>query len=163
MWNNVLSHIVKYCSPLLRNDLVAMWNEICPHSHQRIFHICGANISQRSYFTCPKANFTEKSTCWCKCFFLVGDGGFGPPKSVTTDLQSAPFGRSGNPPLELVIGVEPTTCWLQISCSAIEPHQRLAFRIGRVILYHNNFCLSIVFWKNFLRIFTWKNRQAMIQ
>ena len=26
-------------------------------------------------------------------------------------------------PLELVIGVEPTTCWLQISCSAIEPHQ----------------------------------------
>ena len=32
------------------------------------------------------------------CFFLVGDGGFGPPKSVTTDLQSAPFGRSGNPP-----------------------------------------------------------------
>ena len=32
------------------------------------------------------------------CFFLVGDGGFGPPKSVTTDLQSAPFGRSGIPP-----------------------------------------------------------------
>ncbi len=31
-------------------------------------------------------------------FCLVGDGGFGPPKSVTTDLQSAPFGRSGNPP-----------------------------------------------------------------
>ncbi len=33
------------------------------------------------------------------CFrILVGDGGFGPPKSETTDLQSAPFGRSGNPP-----------------------------------------------------------------
>ena len=29
---------------------------------------------------------------------VVGEGGFGPPKSVTTDLQSAPFGRSGNPP-----------------------------------------------------------------
>ena len=28
----------------------------------------------------------------------MGEGGFGPPKSVTTDLQSAPFGRSGNPP-----------------------------------------------------------------
>ena len=50
---------------------------------------------------------------------LVGDGGFGPPKSATTDLQSAPFGHSGNLPykssrcvnsLELVIGVEPTTC-----------------------------------------------------
>ncbi len=29
---------------------------------------------------------------------LVEDGGFEPPKSLTTDLQSAPFGRSGNPP-----------------------------------------------------------------
>ena len=31
-------------------------------------------------------------------FLLVGAGGFGPPKSVTTDLQSAPFGRSGTLP-----------------------------------------------------------------
>ena len=31
-------------------------------------------------------NVREKSTSE-KCFFLVGDGGFGPPKSVTTDLQ----------------------------------------------------------------------------
>ena len=42
---------------------------------------------------------------------LVEDGGFEPPKAMLTDLQSAPFGHSGNPPkLELVIGVEPTTC-----------------------------------------------------
>ena len=25
--------------------------------------------------------------------------------------------------MELVIGIEPTTCWLQVSCSTIEPHQ----------------------------------------
>ena len=31
------------------------------------------------------------------CFF-VGSGGFEPPKSKTADLQSAPFGRSGNCP-----------------------------------------------------------------
>ena len=30
--------------------------------------------------------------------FLVGESGFGPLKSVTTDLQSAPFGRSGTLP-----------------------------------------------------------------
>ncbi len=49
---------------------------------------------------------------------LVGEGGFGPPKSLTTDLQSAPFGHSGIPPymkymihkMELVKGVEPPTC-----------------------------------------------------
>ncbi len=45
------------------------------------------------------------------CFVLVGAGGFGPPKSLTTDLQSAPFGRSGTlPNMELVNGVEPSTC-----------------------------------------------------
>ena len=41
---------------------------------------------------------------------VVEDGGFEPPKAMLTDLQSAPFGRSGNPPfLELVIGLEPVT------------------------------------------------------
>ena len=30
--------------------------------------------------------------------FLVEEGGFEPPKSSTTDLQSAPFGHSGTPP-----------------------------------------------------------------
>ena len=48
--------------------------------------------------------------------FLVGEGGFGPPKSLTTDLQSAPFGHSGTRPyeifnlVELVDGLEPPTC-----------------------------------------------------
>ena len=32
------------------------------------------------------------------------EGGFEPPKSVTTDLQSAPFGRSGTPPYEIGAG-----------------------------------------------------------
>ncbi len=30
--------------------------------------------------------------------FLVGEGGFGPPKHDATDLQSAPFGHSGTRP-----------------------------------------------------------------
>ena len=59
-------------------------------------------------------------------FLLVGRGGFEPPKSKTSDLQSDPFGHSGICPylinarcvVEPVIGLEPTTCWLQISCSA---------------------------------------------
>ncbi len=32
---------------------------------------------------------------------VVGEG-FEPSKSVTADLQSAPFGRSGTPPLALL-------------------------------------------------------------
>ena len=30
--------------------------------------------------------------------YVVEGGGFEPPKSLTTDLQSVPFGRSGIPP-----------------------------------------------------------------
>ena len=43
---------------------------------------------------------------------MVGEGGFEPPKSLTTDLQSAPFGHSGTLPylMELVDGLEPPTC-----------------------------------------------------
>ena len=50
---------------------------------------------------------------------MVEEGGFEPPKSVTADLQSAPFGRSGTLPysivpvcqvVELVDGLEPPTC-----------------------------------------------------
>ena len=32
---------------------------------------------------------------------MVGRGGFEPPKSLTADLQSAPFGRSGTCPLDI--------------------------------------------------------------
>ena len=35
---------------------------------------------------------------------LVGEGGFEPPKSLTTDLQSAPFGHSGIPPYTIGAG-----------------------------------------------------------
>ncbi len=47
---------------------------------------------------------------------MVGRGGFEPPKSLTADLQSAPFGHSGTYPyfisllVELVDGLEPPTC-----------------------------------------------------
>ena len=54
---------------------------------------------------------------------MVGGDGFEPSKSVTADLQSAPFGHSGTYPcsvvayplsgqfaMELAKGLEPSTC-----------------------------------------------------
>ena len=38
------------------------------------------------------------------CFAMVGEGGFEPPKPKATDLQSAPFDRSGIPPYEIGAG-----------------------------------------------------------
>ena len=40
----------------------------------------------------------QKSTSRDVLFLLVERGGFEPPKSLTTDLQSAPFGHSGTSP-----------------------------------------------------------------
>ena len=58
-------------------------------------------------------------------------------------------------PLELVIGVEPTTCWLQISCSAIEPHQHslifLRSSPDTPILYHAEYSLSTPFFRVFVK------------
>ena len=58
----------------------------------------------------------------------MGGEGFEPSKALPADLQSVPFGHSGIHPYEKtwqvklftkpMIGLEPITCWLQISCSA---------------------------------------------
>ena len=43
-------------------------------------------------------------------FFVVEEDGFEPSKSLTTDLQSAPFGHSGTPPY-LVFGLRWWSWW----------------------------------------------------
>ena len=43
--------------------------------------------------------------------FLVGEGGFEPPKSLTTDLQSAPFGHSGILPYLIELLVKKWSWW----------------------------------------------------
>ena len=46
----------------------------------------------------PKEEYLLESTL----LSVVGDGGFEPPKLKATDLQSAPFDRSGNLPCVLL-------------------------------------------------------------
>ena len=50
-------------------------------------------------FACETLSSTKQKTSpFGLVHCLVGAGGFGPPKSKTTDLQSAPFGHSGTLP-----------------------------------------------------------------
>ena len=86
--------IVMYCA------FGAKWNEICPHSRQRIFHICEANISQRSYFTCPQGKFRWKKHA-CACFFLwrVSDLD---AKPCVADLDAGGFCRGQTTPLAVM-------------------------------------------------------------
>ena len=118
---DIFSHKQKwYCSLKLTVILYS------PSHLRSKYHSAKSWISLRSNITRRKANITEKAIAKSNCFFVVEEGGFEPPKSTTTDLQSAPFGHSGTLPyslrwdwkkLELVDGFEPPTCWLQISCS----------------------------------------------
>ncbi len=85
----------------------------CLHAKaERQHHGGSRGISRvRCVFTTPNPPKYKRKTARFRTVFLVGRGGFEPPKAVPTDLQSAPFGHSGIfPRLELVVGVEPTTC-----------------------------------------------------
>ena len=56
--------------------------------------LCGKLWCEANGFT----HITKKTDLKGRFLVMVGEAGFGPAKSVTTDLQSAPFGRSGLPP-----------------------------------------------------------------
>ena len=71
----------------------------------------GVNRGLRTRYLIHSLSHKNESIENSMLSFLVGRGGFEPPTAVPTDLQSAPFGHSGIfPRLELVVGVEPTTC-----------------------------------------------------
>ena len=60
---------------------------------------------------------------------LVGRGGFEPPKSVTADLQSAPFGHSGTYPYEVWSwrrDLNPQPADYKSAALPIELHQHIA-------------------------------------
>lgn len=48
------------------------------------------------FCTFPKRNYKNLPS-----YQMVGESGFEPLKSVTTDLQSVPFGHSGNLPYSI--------------------------------------------------------------
>ena len=53
------------------------------------------NHAPCAVFRRPPIPTTKKGRLFGRPFFVVGRGGFEPPKTWSADLQSAPFGRSG--------------------------------------------------------------------
>ena len=164
MWNNSLRELWNI-APTGRN---VKWNK-SPNAPRRISHAerisrtqCISQIPQGIYFVEKSTHCLGRQMC---AFFWWG--------MVDSDHRSQwqqiyslpPLAAREIPHMELVNGVEPSTCWLQISCSAIEPHQhsswiRLVFtrlihyinrRLAsqRGILYHIDFYLSTLFTKYF--------------
>ena len=58
---------------------------------------CFFNAPAQGFFIHPPHGKKERHPIGCLSF-LVGEGGFEPPKVQPTDLQSAPFGHSGTLP-----------------------------------------------------------------
>ncbi len=77
---------------------------------------CSRLLTVNRRGTHKKTQDTVKTIALTLYLVLVGRGGFEPPKSKTSDLQSDPFGRSGIcpnltlKPMEPVAGIEPVTC-----------------------------------------------------
>ena len=72
---------------------------VCEHPDLRAGYANQFSLRSRSEKQVRTASLTkQKHRPRRSVLCLVGEAGFGPAKSVTTDLQSAPFGRSGIPP-----------------------------------------------------------------
>ena len=67
-------------------------------------------ISRRSYRPLGQSK-SQANRLGSSGSALVGEGGFEPPKSLTTDLQSAPFGHSGILPYLIELLVKKWSWW----------------------------------------------------
>ena len=81
-------------------------------------------MSPTSFQTAPPRGTIELWKLQIRRFQMDGEG-FEPSNASPADLQSVPFGHSGIHPQNMMLyaskpmsGLEPLTCWLQISCSA---------------------------------------------
>ena len=85
-----------------------------------------AHIIAKGNIICPAGQTSLQKALLSQCFLLVGEDGFEPSKSSTTDLQSAPFGHSGTLPYSV------------LRCR----------RRQRILLYRRKSKLSIVNFQN---------------
>ena len=92
-----------------------------------------------SFCTFPKRNYKNLPS-----YQMVGEGGFEPPKSLTTDLQSAPFGHSGILPYLIELLVKKWSWWTDSNPrpadykSAALPavlHQRVSLTLEYYIIF----------------------------
>ena len=120
-WNNLLR---KLWNLMLRIKWNKIRSSIC---RRHISHLRGKYFTSKIFHSFRRNEFHWKRHLQMQVPFSGGRGWIRTTEAETTDLQSAPFDRSGTLPysvfvevgkkLELVDGFEPPTCWLQISCS----------------------------------------------
>ena len=91
MWNNVLSHIVKYLTPPAALFDVK-WN-LPTFAPANISHLRSKYFTAKLFHLPARANFVEKSTCRSKCFFLAPPAGLEPATSWLTVMRSTDWAK----------------------------------------------------------------------
>ena len=88
--------------------------------------------------------------------FLVGRDGFEPSKSLTADLQSAPFGHSGTYPYKKTgAGGRTRTPDLLITNQLLYQLSYTSISLQRMLLYHRDKLMSIPFFKKIIIYFSY--------
>ena len=90
-----------------------------------------------------RANEKHPETYVSRCYFLVGAGGFEPPKLKAADLQSVPIGHSGTRPYSFVSAA-------RTACIYYHAQSSLSTICNR---FYRNFCTNL---SN--KLAPWKNR-----
>ena len=90
-----------------------------------------------------RSNEKHPETYVSRCYFLVGAGGFEPPKLKAADLQSVPIGHSGTRPYSFVSAV-------RTACIYYHAQSSLSTICNR---FYRNFCTNL---SN--KLAPWKNR-----
>ena len=90
-----------------------------------------------------RANEQHPETYVSRCCFLVGAGGFEPPKLKAADLQSVPIGHSGTRPYSFVSAA-------RTACIYYHAQSSLSTICNR---FYRNFCTNL---SN--KLAPWKNR-----
>ena len=118
----------------------------------------------RSLSNPPSPTSQKKTTPFGIVFIhMVGEGGFEPPKSLTTDLQSAPFGHSGTLPHYGAGGRTRTPDLLITNQLLYQLSYTSTFSCSVIISYRatfvNSFFIEIIKKSSYINVFR-SNRRA---
>ena len=91
----------------------------CSHSRLSASRCVASLHTPKVYLSCRKAHLDEKRTCNLQVLFSGGQRWIRTTVDASQQIYSLPpLATRESTHMELVIGIEPTTYWLQINCSA---------------------------------------------
>ena len=155
---------------MMLRHFVPQWCDVCPMCPQAHIISEATSLPKATSFARQGKHHSKKRLLSSdkRRFFLVGRDGFEPSKSLTADLQSAPFGHSGTYPYSFFslngAGGRTRTPDLLITNQLLYQLSYTSESLNARILYHRNLFSSSPFFTffNFSRIFESSSARDLI-